>query len=441
MGWTEYAERAASAESAFERAMSWYAQAFAPRFLTMSLVHSRDSEYEADADAAAAVGRANLADALTRIAYLASFFESELGPLVTRWQAEMSEPPSDFHTRLSAAVSMQDQRRVADLLARALATQSSWHDTHPALIDRLRALDETPRLSAVEPCAGELLLGVEWHKVCRQFDKRWVEGASIDWRVEHLSMKILSASLLSADESMLAGMAVRARLRRARALRRLDPDPMLTELRAVCAAHPDDIAARFALSAALLYENDPAGVAPMESLARAHPAYAEGAYSRLAAYAERVSDLEHLRVWRARLARAAAWLREACDAQIVSIESGSARVTVLDDASRAFVVTVLRGDECAACAWLLEGQQPFGMPPATEPGTVRALLVIIDTAASERAGLSEGALTARYLAMLRAIGESYEPIMVRTYYTTEPRPRFLSNYQAVFDRETTREYQ
>jgi hypothetical protein len=43
--------------------------------------------------------------------------------------------------------------------------------------------------------------------------------------------------------------------------------------------------------------------------------------------------------------------------------------------------------------------------------------------------------------MLRAIGESYEPIMVRTYYTTEPRPRFLSNYQAVFDRETTREYQ
>lgn len=433
MGWTEYAEREENTRSAFEHAMSWYARIFAPRFLTMSLVHSRDAEYEADADAATVMGHASFAHALTRVAFLNAFFEHELGPLIARWQSELPNAPGDFHARLSAAVRGLDERRTAKLVAKAAATQSSWHDTHPALADRLSALGEVPRLGDAAMCAGQALFGDEWLRVVKQFDDRWARGASIEWRVEHLRVKLLVAPLLSAEASKRASLSTKARLRRARALRRVDPLQGITELRELRAERPDDVAACFALSAALLSENDAAGVEPMESLARAHPAYAEPAYSRLAAYAERVSDVEHLRSWRTRLERASDALHMACDAQVKAIEKRAARVSVLDDVSRAYVEAALRDDACVIRAWLLEGEQPFGAPPAAESRTIYTLIVVIDTEVAERQRVSEVELIGRYHALLRAIVEPYEPIMVRTYYSTEPLPKFLGSYQPIIE--------
>ena len=64
VGWIDYARQVEESDSPFDRAAAWYSSRFVPFFSIHCFVHSRQCEYEADADAALAVGGERVAGAL-----------------------------------------------------------------------------------------------------------------------------------------------------------------------------------------------------------------------------------------------------------------------------------------------------------------------------------------------------------------------------------------
>jgi Zn-dependent protease with chaperone function len=123
---------------------------FVPRYDRATLELSRALELEADAGAAEAVGAQVAAEALTVIAGIAPYYSAELWPAIWRGADAEPEPPPDVY----AVVAERLRSPLADghrFLAAALSEQTSEHETHPALADRLRNL-------GFEPASMEALL-------------------------------------------------------------------------------------------------------------------------------------------------------------------------------------------------------------------------------------------------------------------------------------------
>ncbi len=198
VGWMQYAEQVDDSDSSFDRAAAWYARQFVPFFSARSLVHSRQCEYEADADAALACGSSCVAAALARIAVLARLWDEHLPRRIAGWQLDMPTPPADFHERferVSRECPASDQQALLD---KELRAPSGWLDTHPSLSERLASLKEAPRLAAAADCAGERLLGDAWPKVLAEFNAKWSRDARSGWLLDHLRLKHVTHALLAA---------------------------------------------------------------------------------------------------------------------------------------------------------------------------------------------------------------------------------------------------
>ncbi|MGH8740101.1 MAG: M48 family metallopeptidase, partial [Burkholderiales bacterium] len=199
-GWNQYAEDVGDSDSAFDRAAAWYARQFVPFFSARSFVHSRQCEYEADADAALAVGSESFASALTRIAVIARLWNERAPRQVLAWQLQSSQPPDDFYERFARCVQECSSADARSWLDDALREPSGWLDTHPSLSERLRSVKQDVVLAEPRDRAGEALLGEAWPKVLAEFNQEWTRQAQADWLVEHLRLKHLSQPLLAAGD-------------------------------------------------------------------------------------------------------------------------------------------------------------------------------------------------------------------------------------------------
>jgi Zn-dependent protease with chaperone function len=218
VGWILYAEQVSESDSTFDRAAAWYARHFVPFFSARSFVHSRQCEYEADADAALAAGSDTVAAALTRFVVLARLWHERLPSHITEWQLKAPEPAADFYERFAELCRECSSRDLQTWLDKELAAPSGWLDTHPGLAERLASLNEAPRLVEAENCAGEELLGENWPKVLAEFNAKWARQAGPAWMLEHLRLKHIAHPLLSADAAAMQAWSDEQRLARARAL-------------------------------------------------------------------------------------------------------------------------------------------------------------------------------------------------------------------------------
>ena len=426
VGWNQYAQSVGESDSVFDQAASWYARQFVPFFSARSFVHSRQCEYEADADAALAVGSRTFAAALSRTAIIARLWTERLPRQIMAWQFDSPQVPEDFYERFARAASECPVADAQAWLDDALHEPSGWLDTHPSLSERLEALKQEPSLVGGSGGGGRALLGDRWPGLLGEFNRKWAAEAQPDWLIEHLRMKHIAQPLLAAGKDAARGWSDDLRLARARALRGSDPEAGMAELRELHQTRPGESRITFAYAAALLREGDEAGVGLLETLARRDPAFRAQAFQRVLAFYERKGDSRQMERWSAWLKRAAQALGDAVAACLAEVESERLQPdsSSMPAPEKTAISESIRLDPCVGKAWLFEAtaQLRFSEDKAPIPVVVHVLGLAIDPEAAKRLEQDEETIAERYERLLQMLLPPGQTPVVRSYFTTEAIP-------------------
>jgi Zn-dependent protease with chaperone function len=176
-------ERLASPRSTVSRCpwiarfLRWYQ----PRLNARAARFARAGELEADAFAARAVSPAVLASGLCRLAVAGRRLEEELWHDIDREIDGQDDLPDDVMDRASALLASEaEPEEAVRRLERVMAATPVDGDDHPALSERLAALD---RQAGVSPATGGKSAADEWlsptlRETARErFNREWSEAA------------------------------------------------------------------------------------------------------------------------------------------------------------------------------------------------------------------------------------------------------------------------
>lgn len=176
-----YQDNASFGGRSMQRFFNWYS----PRFSAYSFALARANEYEADAIAAALTSPQTVAEALVNTHVTSSYAEQDYWTQYFKKADELPEPGhlpwaglSRFinHSRLSL-------NQYAARLDQALQQETAYHDTHPALKDRIAALKVEPASpDAVQETAAELWLDDRLPEVLADFDREWLQHNRETWK-------------------------------------------------------------------------------------------------------------------------------------------------------------------------------------------------------------------------------------------------------------------
>ena len=120
-----------------QRIIGWYA----PYFNAYTFVLARANEYQADRCSADLVGASVAADALKLVNLAGPQYEAFLDATLAQIR-EQPRPPTDLPQKW-AALEAPDEQQAQRWLQQALQREVNPHDTHPRLLERLRALGST----------------------------------------------------------------------------------------------------------------------------------------------------------------------------------------------------------------------------------------------------------------------------------------------------------
>lgn len=430
IGWLKYAAYVSESESPFERAAVWYAGRFVPYFSVRSFVHSRQCEYEADADGALAVGAAVFSAALTRIAVTGKFREEVFPRQVKAWLEESPVPPADFHQRFARAARNAATSALPPLLEGALSEQSGWADTHPPTSERLAALQQKPHLAPAGASAGESLLGEAWPAILAEFNAKWTREDAVGWALEHFIGKHVTRELIEADAQAAQAWPLERRLARARALRKVQPEKGLEELRSLHQANPSSPPVGFAYASASLREDDAAGVSLMATVLKSNPRYRLAGHQRLLAYYERRGETQQIDRCRALVKLAIQRERRAVAEFLDAMDSGKAAASALAPNAKQALRDSLALDRAVPKAWLLEGSAELQIAAAGTkvPAVVHALVLMLDPQVLRACGDDESSVHRRYASALATLIAADQIPVVRTFFTTENVPAGFTTF-------------
>lgn len=434
VGWLSYAEVADESDSALEKSGVLFAEWFVPMFSSYSFVLARRCEYEADADAAYALGAPAVADALVQVHVKGQLWDQGSVRKVQGWQREMEAPPEGMHalwSRDSRAVSGEEEQR---LLQGALKEASGLLDTHPSLTDRLAALKEPAELrSADGPSAGEAFFAGKWASITAEFDQKWRSTALPGWRFEHFRFKHLVQPLLGSNaNSALATLGADERLARARLLAEERPDEAKTELTALRQSQPGHAGVCFTLAEMSLESDPETAFDLLKEAKRIDPSYRVAVSRLLIAHAVVKSNHADVEKHRHGLQQALKQYRAAGDRFANAIEAGKFNAPSLGDASIAVLRESMSGVDAIVQGWVLA--KDFEQPPlnaADDSPPVRytgyCVVLRLDP---EKGGEISHEIGDQSLAELSALVEPNALVLSRVIFTTEAMPEDL---QKAFD--------
>jgi Zn-dependent protease with chaperone function len=427
LGWLSHAEQIDDESSILDRAGATIAESFVPAFSRRAMVWSRRCEYEADADAARAVGGEHLVSALARLDVFHAWHSEALPRIIHGWQCAEPTAPDNCLERLIAAFEETPPDILTTIEATEAARSRDWLDTHPRLAERAAALGVQPSLAPREGPAGSALLGGLWPTIAAEYNAGWRKENAVAWSVAHARHRLIEAPLLAAEPAAVAAWPIGRRLERARALHKLEPTRGLVELAALHAAAADDRSIAFAYAAARLTERDASAVEPMRALAREDASWRVPAYARLVRYHDRIGDREGARRWAGALTRASApemgAYASVCDDLDAGNHSPTTRPAPLIEALRAG----LAADPVVAKAWLVECKAALVAAGETRgaPLRVDALILVVDPLDAMQQPYNVDVVNALHQ---RILGDLIEPNalpVVISFYSTEPLPAAL----------------
>ena len=262
----------------FERFLNWYA----PFFNAYSFVLARAQEYEADACAVKFAGREHTAGALINLEIKGGFLTADFLSKFYKQADIQAEPPPDVFTQFASALKAPVPADLAQKwYIRALAAQTGYEDTHPALADRLASIGY-PKLSVQNDEARRQLLSLSetnGQNAAQSYlgsivdgfmvscDKQWTKQVGQSWRERHRQIQEAQASLQKLQEKERTGtLTVDGQWAIVSCLVETQGyEAALPKMREILNSHPDHVGANYALGQILLEENnDEAGIEYIE---------------------------------------------------------------------------------------------------------------------------------------------------------------------------------
>ena len=199
-----------------------------------------------------------------------------------------------------------DEESAQAWLDQAMARQTNSDDTHPALNDRLKALDESPHLAP--PAVGQAadrLLGSVLETITESFDRRWKEDILPSWEEryqevqnERRQLDELNARFESGAELTPQEAFDRAKLTETTGN---NPDDALAQFRVLHERVPDDAVVCFSLGARLLNRDDASGYALVEHAMQLDENTIVSGCELLRDYHWRQNETEEAHTWHQRL--------------------------------------------------------------------------------------------------------------------------------------------
>ncbi len=286
----------------FKPFFNWYAPAFA----AYSFPLARANEYDADATAARLTSASTAAAALTNVNVIGYYLGEQYWPQIHRQADDHQQPAFAPFDHLAPSINTDlAPAAVAQWLDRAMRQATAATDTHPALSDRLRALNQAPVSDPPAPGqAADRLLGAALQTITDTFDSRWKQRIMPSWLERYRNVQDGRNRLAELDARALEGeLPVDEAFERARLAESIghNPDAALAQLQALALRAPDRAGIHFALGQLLLSRNDDAGRAAIErAMAQDESAIAPGSEA-LRDYYARAGRTEDARAWHEKL--------------------------------------------------------------------------------------------------------------------------------------------
>ena len=255
-------------QQAFEARGSWafkpFLDRFAPYFNAYSFVLARAQEYAADQASAAVAGAKAAGEALV-LTNVAGAYQSEQvwSPLWKRTRVEDQPTQMPFATLLGSAMPVHHWTDGPVKLKQALDRETDWSDTHPALRDRLKALDAPPSLpGAGARSAADVFLGASATALARELDNLWKLRVASGWRERYRESLVQREQLAALEKDLAQGPLDQDRAWQHAWLTEQvhESAAALPAYRAFNERFPDDPRGQFALGRLLLEGGDDAGL-------------------------------------------------------------------------------------------------------------------------------------------------------------------------------------
>lgn len=187
----------------FKPFLNW----FAPYFSAYSFPLARANEYEADATSVRLTSSRAAAEALTTVSMVGNYLGERYWPEIHKQADELPRPGFMPYSNMGHKVSSElNEASTKTWLENELARETTSADTHPALSDRLKAIDETARVAP--PAMGQaadILLGDSLETITDIFDKRWQDNVLSSWQERYRVTQEDRRKLAELDERFAAG--------------------------------------------------------------------------------------------------------------------------------------------------------------------------------------------------------------------------------------------
>jgi Zn-dependent protease with chaperone function len=164
-----------------------FARWYVPQLRAHALALVRTQEFDADSFAADMVGRSVLAETLVAIEVKSRYLSEEFWPNVWRGVETAPEPPENPFLAMAAALrELPAHDRGQRWLDRALAEETPVGASHPSLNERLRAVNESPRLPApLALSAAEQFLSASADRLSAAVAAHWRQSVKPAWQEQY----------------------------------------------------------------------------------------------------------------------------------------------------------------------------------------------------------------------------------------------------------------
>lgn len=257
--------------------LDWYA----PFFNAYSFVLARAQEYEADRQAARVVGPHAMKDALASLQVIARLIDELYWPSLNRRTITNPTPPASHLDELITVLQrVPPQDSIRKWMHDAMQQTTTYADTHPALTDRLAALDQLPgKQQAPEPpadfphvrdpheaTAANYYLEAHATATREALDRSWAESVAEEWKQKHREMAAARARCQAlSDKSATIGLSIDELWEYACQMEALESDraalPLLQQLLTKAPTHAE---ANLAVGRLLLAQDDQSGLLYLE---------------------------------------------------------------------------------------------------------------------------------------------------------------------------------
>lgn len=281
------------------RFFDWYA----PYFNACSFALARGNEYEADAISARLTSVKDAAQALVSTHIRADHIQEHYWrPLLKRADAS-SEPEARPFTGLARFLrdSVPPREELLERIRKAVRVETDHANTHPALRDRLSAMNAPPVLpGSIELSAADAWLGARLPTVLAAFDRQWLERNREPWQQRFDYVKQARGELAQLSARPGDQLTHEERWKLAAWTEEFTPETDALPLYRAYAQHaPDDRDADFVIGRILLERDDPQGLAHLER-AMAEFRHALPACELACDYFHRLDDRNQADLWRRR---------------------------------------------------------------------------------------------------------------------------------------------